>query len=42
VRPVWLKGGDLEFEGAYLFPVGTALEEADGQVRFVVEYERRF
>jgi hypothetical protein len=42
VRPVWLKRGELEFEGAYLLPVGTARGEADGQVRFVAEYERRF
>lgn len=42
VRPAWLKGGELEFEGAYLLPVGTARDDADGQVRFVMEYERRF
>ena len=42
VRPAWLQGGELEFEGAYLLPVGTARDDADGQVRFVVEYERRF
>lgn len=42
VRPAWLKGGELEFEGAYLLPVGTARHDADGQVRLVVEYERRF
>lgn len=42
VRPAWLKGGELEFEGAYLLPVGSARDDADGQVRFVVEYERRF
>ena len=42
VRPAWLKGGELEFEGAYLLPVGTARDQTDGQVRFVVEYERRF
>ena len=42
VRPAWLKGGELEFEGAYLLPVGSARDETDGQMRFVVEYERRF
>jgi hypothetical protein len=42
VRPAWLKGGELEFEGAYLLPVGTAADDTNGQVRFVVEYERRF
>lgn len=42
VRPAWLKGGELEFEGAYLLPAGTARNETDGQVRFMVEYERRF
>ena len=42
VRPSWLKGGELEFEGAYLLPVSAARSETDGQVRFVVEYERRF
>lgn len=42
VRPTWLNGGELEFEGAYLLPVGGARDDADGQVRFVVEYERRF
>jgi len=42
VHPAWLKGGELEFEGAYLLPVGTASDDADRQVRFVVEYERRF
>jgi hypothetical protein len=42
VRPAWLKGGELEFEGAYLWPVSAAADETNGQVRFVVEYERRF
>ncbi|MFI4950796.1 MAG: hypothetical protein ACHP7A_07125 [Caulobacterales bacterium] len=42
IRPAWLKGGELEFEGAYLLPVGTARGQTDGQVRFVVEFERRF
>jgi hypothetical protein len=34
--------GELEFEAAYLFPVGAARDETKGQVRFVLEYERRF
>ena len=42
VRPLWLKGGELEFEGAYLLPIGTARDNTKGQVRFVIEYERRF
>lgn len=42
VRPTWLKGGELEFEGAYLWPVAAAAAETNGQVRFVVEFERRF
>ena len=42
VRPAWLKGGELAFEGAYLLPVGTAGDDTKGQVRFVIEYERRF
>lgn len=42
VRPAWLKGGELEFEGAYLLPVGSARDDTNGQVRFVVEFERRF
>jgi hypothetical protein len=42
LRRAWLKGGELELEGAYLLPVGTARDETNGQVRFVAEYERRF
>jgi hypothetical protein len=42
VRPAWLNGGELEFEAAYLLPVGAARNDPDGQVRFVMEYERRF
>ena len=42
VRPSWLKGAELEFEGAYLLPIGTARDNTKGQVRFVIEYERRF
>lgn len=42
VRPAWLGGGELELEGAYLLPAGSAREDTNGQIRFVVEYERRF
>jgi hypothetical protein len=42
LHPAWLKGGELEFEGAYLLPVAAARDETDGQVRFVVEFERHF
>ena len=42
VRPAWMKGGEVEFEAAYLFPAGTASHDAEGQVRFVLEFERRF
>ena len=42
VRPAWLKGSELEFEAAYLMPVGSARNDTNNQVRFVVEYERRF
>ena len=35
--------GELEFQAAYLLPVSDAAEEAaDGQFRFVIEYERKF
>ena len=34
--------GELEFEAAYLLPVGTARDVADGQVRFTVAWEQRF
>lgn len=39
--PSWLPG-ELELEAAYLFPLGSARDETDGQVRFVIEYEHRF
>ena len=42
LHPAWLKGGELELEAAYLAPLGAARDETDGQVRFVVEVERRF
>lgn len=41
-RPEWLNGGELEFEAAYLLPAGSARHDADGQVRLMLEYERRF
>jgi hypothetical protein len=42
VRPAWFKGGEIEFEAAYLIPAGTAHHESDGQVRFGLEFEKRF
>ena len=42
VRPGWLKGGELEFEAAYLLPVAAARDSTSGQARFLLEYERRF
>ncbi|MFL5296767.1 MAG: hypothetical protein ACJ798_10345 [Phenylobacterium sp.] len=41
VRPAWAKG-ELEFEAAYLLPVGATRGSADNQLRFALEYERRF
>lgn len=41
LRPRGLPG-ELELETAYLFPVGAASRETDGQVRLVLEYERHF
>lgn len=41
-RPSWMKGGELEFEVAYLLPAGSARHDTDGQVRLVIEFERRF
>jgi hypothetical protein len=41
VRPRGLPG-ELELEAAYLFPVGPASRQTDGQVRLMLEYERRF
>jgi hypothetical protein len=40
-RPSWLPG-EIEFEAAYLFPLGSARDDTNGQVRFALEYERRF
>jgi len=34
--------GEIELEAAYLLPVGSARHDADGQLRLMVEYERRF
>jgi hypothetical protein len=42
LRPAWMKGGEVELEAAYLLPVGTARREADNQVRFRIEFEKRF
>jgi hypothetical protein len=41
-RPAWLKGAELEFEVAWLAPVGTARRDTDSQLRFVIEFERHF
>ncbi len=41
LRPRWASG-EIELETAYLFPVGAAARETDGQVRLMLEYERRF
>jgi hypothetical protein len=41
VRPRWARG-EFEFEAAYLLPAGTTRGAADNQVRFALEYERRF
>lgn len=41
LRPSWMTG-ELELEGAYLFPVSAARDDTNGQVRFALEYERRF
>lgn len=42
IHSAWLRKSELEIEAAYLAPLGAARREADGQVRFAVEYERRF
>lgn len=34
--------GELEFEAAYLVPLGAARDRTDGQVRFGIEWEKRF
>jgi hypothetical protein len=42
LRPGWMRGGELELEVAYLLPLGTARADTDGQVRLMLEFERRF
>ena len=34
--------GELDFEAAFLLPAGTAREDADSQLRLMVEWEHRF
>jgi hypothetical protein len=41
-RPKWLNGAELEFEAAYLLPAGSARHDTDGQVRLMLEFERKF
>jgi hypothetical protein len=41
-RPAWMQGGEVELEAAYLLPAGTARADSDGQVRLMLEFERRF
>jgi len=41
LRPVG-RHGELELEAAYLFPVGAARRDTDGQVRVGIEWEKRF
>lgn len=38
----WLRGAEIEVEGAYLLPLGAARDQSDGQIRFVLAYERKF
>lgn len=42
LRPAWMRGGEVELEAAYLLPAGTARADSDGQLRLMVELERRF
>ena len=42
LKPRWLSGGELELEAAWLTPVDAARHDSDSQLRFVVEFERRF
>jgi hypothetical protein len=42
LHPGGPKAGELELEAAYLLPAGAASDEANGQFRFVVEFEKRF
>lgn len=41
IRPVG-RHGELELEAAYLFAAGAARHDTDGQVRFAIEWEKRF
>ena len=42
IRPDWLRGGEIEIQGGYLFAAGAARTYTDGQLRLNVEFERRF
>ena len=37
-----LAGGELGVEGGYLFALGRARDNADGQIRLLLEYEAKF
>jgi hypothetical protein len=37
-----MKGGELELEAAFLFPLGAARADADSQLRLMLAFERRF
>lgn len=40
-RPRWA-ASEFELEAAYLLPVGAAADKTDGQVRLMMEWEKRF
>lgn len=40
-RPRWA-ASEFELEAAYLFPLGVARDHTDGQVRLMLEWEKRF
>jgi hypothetical protein len=42
LHPRWMRRGELELEAAWLAPAGTARDNADSQLRLMVEFERRF
>ena len=42
LRPGWMSGGELELEAAWLAPFGAARHDSNSQLRFVMEFERRF
>ena len=42
VRPDWLRGGEIEVQGGYLFAAGAARTYTDGQLRLNIAFERRF